>query len=415
MRLAEGPALWRAVRHLCRRKATISAGAERRASRIVAEVRKKGDRALRSYAQKLDGVPASVSLAVSPLEMQAAADSISGELRRALQAAAANIRRFCEWQCPQDWLRESQPGLWVGQTVRPLQSVACYVPGGRHPLPSSLLMTVIPAQVAGVQRIVVASPRPSREVLAAAHLLHVSEFYRIGGAQAVAALAYGTRSIGSVDKIVGPGNAYVTAAKKSVAFDCGIDFLAGPTEAIVLSENGNARYIAADLLAQAEHDPNAVAVLVTTSRALAGRVMAELRKLSRANPVAAQALRRNGHALVAQDREEALEIANAIAPEHISVPPEALPCVCCAGSIFIGEHSPQAVGDYFAGPNHVLPTGGGARLRGGLTVLDFVKVISVQRVERDALRRIAGDVEVLARAEGLTAHAESVRVRCVHA
>jgi len=296
-----------------------------------------------------------------------------------------------------------------------LEAVGCYVPGGRYPLVSTLLMTVIPAQVAGVKNIRVVSPRPSAEVLAAAAMLGVREFYRVGGAQAIAALAYGTRSIPRVDKIVGPGNGYVTVAKKLVSFDCAIDFLAGPTEAVVLSESGVPEFIAADLVAQAEHDPEALAVFITTSRRLARSVRSSAAKLAKGNPTALKSLRKRGAILVAPSREQAREWANRIAPEHLTVAANDLPFIQNAGSVFVGDYSAQAAGDYASGPNHVLPTSGQARFRGGLSVVDFVKVITVQRLSAPGLRRIAPAVQYLAGAEGLPAHAQSVQVRCEHA
>jgi histidinol dehydrogenase len=276
-------------------------------------------------------------------------------------------------------------------------------------------MTVIPAQVAGVKNIRVVSPRPSAEVLAGAAMLGVREFYRVGGAQAIAALAYGSDSIPRVEKIVGPGNAYVTAAKKLVSFDCAIDFLAGPTEAIVLSDSGNPEFIACDLVAQAEHDPDTLVLFITTSRELARSVRLAMTKLAKRNPIAKESLRARGAILVAASRTEAREWANHIAPEHITVETDDLPFIQNAGSIFVGDFSAQAAGDYGSGPNHVLPTSGKARFRGALSVADFVKVITVQELSSEGLRRIAPAVECLANAEGLPAHAHSIRMRCEHA
>jgi histidinol dehydrogenase len=278
-----------------------------------------------------------------------------------------------------------------------------------------MLMTVIPAQVAGVPEIRVVSPRPAPETLATAHFLGVHEFYRIGGAQAVAALAYGTATIPKVDKIVGPGNLFVTAAKKLVAFDCGIDFLAGPTEVVIVSERGDPRFIAADLVAQAEHDPDALAVFITSSTHLAKKVAAEVKLAAVTNEIAKVSLKENGAILVAESHGQALEFANRIAAEHITVSEEDLSHISNAGSIFIGDYSPQAAGDYASGPNHVLPTGGAARFRGGLGVNDFVKTISVQQLSRDGLARIASAVITMAEAEGLKAHAESIRARSANA
>lgn len=332
-------------------------------------------------------------------------------LRAALRQAAANIRRFCQWQRPREWTRNFN-GISSGQIIRPLGSVGCYVPGGRHPLVSTLLMTVIPAQVAGVKNIRVVSPNPKAEVLAAARMLGVREFYRVGGAQAVAALAYGTDSVPQVDKIVGPGNLYVTLAKKLVSFDCAIDFLAGPTEVVILSSDGRAEFIAADLLAQAEHDPAAVPVFITTSKRIAREVSMAVKRLAQENATAVRSVTRNGAVLLAESRGQALEWANRIAPEHLTIGASDLPFIQNAGSIFVGDFSAQAAGDYASGPNHVLPTAGAARFRGGLTVHDFVKVITVQELSKSGLNKIGRTVAFLAEMEGLTAHAQSVRVRC---
>ena len=412
MRIVQGKALQAAVRKLARRGFGSDAAVEKTVKRIVSDVRQDGDLALRRYAEKFDGLSARQQFRVAADEIKVSLAQIPGELRDALEHAAASIRRFCEWQKPQEFRRESQPGVWVGQVIRPVESVGCYVPGGRFPLPSSLLMTVIPAQVAGVERIAVASPRPSSKTLAAAALLGIYEFYRVGGAQAIAALAFGTRSVPAVHKIVGPGNAYVTAAKRLAAFEgCGIDFLAGPTETVYLSDDGEPAFIAADLVAQAEHDPDALAVFLTSSLSLAHAVDKEVGRRARENANAEQSLTRSGVILVAESHQQALEFANAIAPEHITVSAADVNAVTSAGSIFVGGYSSQALGDYASGPNHVLPTGGVARCRGGLSVMDFLKVITVQEVSCDGLRSLAPAVEMLANAEGLAAHAESVRTR----
>lgn len=305
-----------------------------------------------------------------------------------------------------------QSGIEVGQVVRPLQSAGCYVPGGRYPLPSTMLMTVIPAQVAGVQEIRVVSPHPAKEILATAFFLGIQEFYRVGGAQAVAALAYGTKSIPRVDKIVGPGNLFVAAAKKMVAFECAIDFLAGPTEAAIVSDEGDPDFIAADLVAQAEHDPEALSIFITTSLEQAEAVEHEIKEAAAGNEIAEAALKKNGVILLAASREQAMEFANRIAPEHITVEEEDVALIRNAGSIFVGAYSAQAAGDYAAGPNHVLPTGAVARFRGGLSVMDFVKITSMQKLTREGLEQLAAAIVTLAEAEGLTAHAESIRVRC---
>jgi histidinol dehydrogenase len=413
MRVVSGRGAETWVKQIAARRAKLSAF-EPRVRRIVNGVRRGGDPVLRRYAQHWDGLLPNQSLQVHAAEIEQAWQSLSPELRRALRQAAENIHRFCEWQKTSSWTR-SRTGVFLGQLVRPLDSVGCYVPGGRYPLLSTLLMTVIPAQVAGVRTIRVVSPKPSLEVLATAAMLGVKEFYRIGGAQAIAALAYGTKCIPRVDKIVGPGNAYVTVAKKLVSFDCAIDLIAGPTEAVVLSELGKPEFIAADLVAQAEHGPEALAVFITTSRKSAQSVELIVSKLAQENPVARKSLRRGGAILLAASRAQAREWANQIAPEHITVSRDDLPFIHNAGSIFVGDYSPQAAGDYASGPNHVLPTSGQARFRGGLSVLDFVKVITVQEFSRAGLRRIAKTVESLAETEGLTAHAHSIRARCNHA
>ncbi|MGA3264693.1 MAG: histidinol dehydrogenase [Terracidiphilus sp.] len=380
--------------------------------RIVADVRKQGDRALLRYAAQFDGLQGAAALRVTRQEMAAAFEAIDPALRQALSTAAKRIRSFAQRQMPASWKTSPVAGLITGQLVRPLRSVGCYVPSGRHPLPSTLLMTVIPAQVAGVERIAVVSPKPAPETLAAGHLLGITEFYRLGGAHAIAALAYGTASIKRVDKIVGPGNLYVTAAKRLVAFDCSIDMLAGPTEIVVTSERGHAADIASDLVAQAEHDPEALAIFITTREELAKQVIAEAKLRSRNNPIARQALDRNGLVIVAASMEEARHITNRLAAEHLTVDaPGDLEWVKNAGSVFVGRWSAQPMGDYISGPNHTLPTGGMARVRGGLSVNDFVKLITVQEYTEQGLRALGPQAELIAEAEGLTGHAESIRTR----
>ena len=413
MRILEGAAGTRYVRKLEQRGQKLDA-LEAQVRRIIQSVRRDGDRALRRYAERWDGFQPGDPLLVSESEMRAALEDSPRELRLALEEAAASIRGFCEWQRPAEWERAIQ-GRTLGQLVRPLSSVGCYVPGGRYPLPSTLLMTVIPAQVAGVNDIRVVSPRPARATLAAAALLGVRKFYRIGGAQAIAALAYGTKTIPRVDKIVGPGNLYVTSAKKIVAFDCAIDFLAGPTEGLILCDDGEASFIASDLVAQAEHDPDALVMLITQSRKLAGAVSRSVASLARGNTIAQQALRKHGAVLLAGSREQAIDWTNLIAPEHLTTTRENLSSIVSAGSIFLGDYSAQAAGDYGSGPNHVLPTGGAARFRGGLSVSDFLKVITVQELSQKGLGKIAPSIVALAEAEGLRAHAQSIQVRCGHA
>jgi histidinol dehydrogenase len=415
MRILDGPKRDRFVRALDERGATDLAEVEPGVRRIVNDVRRNGDRALRRYAARWDGLGKSEPVRVTEAELGAAWKKTAPELQDAIKRAADNIRRYCEWQKPEEWRREIQPGVSVGQLVRPLESVGCYVPGGRYPLPSTLLMTVIPAQVAGVPQICVASPHPAQTTLAAAAFLGVAEFYRIGGAQAVAAFAYGTESIPRVDKIVGPGNRYVTAAKKLVAFDCAIEFLAGPTEAVFISEDGDPILIACDLVAQAEHDPHALCILFTTSPELAKAVQKEVQRRTETNPIAAESLAGRGAILLVSSLDEAVKTANRIAPEHLTVPAALVPDVRNAGSIFLDEFTPQSAGDYISGPNHVLPTGAMARVRGGLSVLDYVRIISCQEISRKGMREIAPPGIALAEAEGLRGHAESLRVRCSHA
>jgi len=413
MRIVTGRAAGALVERLSARGAGLG-GLEPRVRRIVEGVRRGGERSLRRYAERWDGLAAKQPLRVTEEEMAAAWGMLAPTLRKSLRQAAQNIRCFCEWQRPRGWMR-TRGGISVGQVVRPLESAGCYVPGGRYPLVSTVLMTVIPAQVAGVKNIRVVSPRPSAEVLAAAAMLGVREFYRVGGAQAIAALAYGTSSIARVDKIVGPGNSYVTVAKKLVAFDCAIDFLAGPTEAVVLSDSGAPEFIASDLVAQAEHDAEALVALITTSRELARAVRLSVAGLAKGNATAQESLHARGAILIAGSREQAREWANRIAPEHITVSAEDVPFIQNAGSVFVGDYSAQAAGDYASGPNHILPTAGQARFRGGLSVADFVKVITLQKLSAKGLRRIAPAIECLADAEGLLAHAMSIRVRCEHA
>ena len=400
------------IETLEQRGAVSTARVEPAVRQIVAEVRKSGNRALLKYAAKFDGLTKGKSLLVSREEMKAAWEATSPKLQAAMMVARANILAFAEAQLPRDWTISPGMGVKTGQIVRPLGSVGCYVPGGRYPLPSTLLMTVTPAQVAGVERIVVCSPKPAKETMAAAWLAGVTEFYRVGGAQAIAAMAYGTATVGCVDKIVGPGNLYVTAAKVMVSRECGIDMPAGPTEIVVTSEKGSAAEIAADLVAQAEHDPEALAVLITSKEKLAREVAAEVKLQARTNTIAKQSLAAQGFLFVTSSVREAQELTNRLAPEHLTVDSVSdLGWVRNAGSVFVGAYSPQSMGDYVSGPNHVLPTGRFGRVRGGLSVMDFVKVITVQEYTRQGLKSLGRHAIALAEAEGLTGHAESVRGR----
>ena len=400
------------IETLERRGALSTARVEPVVRRILAEVRKNGDRALLKYAAEFDGLEKGQGLLVSRDEMKAAWEETTPKLQAAMMVARGNILAFAEAQSPQEWTISPVAGVKTGQIVRPLGSVGCYVPGGRYPLPSTLLMTVTPAQVAGVERIVVCSPKPAKETMAAAWLAGVTEFYRAGGAQAIAAMAFGTATIGQVDKVVGPGNMFVTAAKVLASSECGIDMPAGPTEIVVASETGNAVGIAADLVAQAEHDPEALAILITSNEVLAREVAAQIKIQARGNAVAQQALGAQGCIFVTSTVRDAQELTNRLAPEHLTVDSaNDLKWVRNAGSVFVGDHSPQSMGDYVSGPNHVLPTGRVGRIRGGLSVMDFVKVITVQQYTPQGLRQLGPHAIALAEAEGLTGHAESVRVR----
>ncbi|MDE0103724.1 MAG: histidinol dehydrogenase [Bryobacterales bacterium] len=381
---------------------------------ILDSVRRRGDAALVEHARQLDGLEGR-ALRVVPSAMRAAEDALPRKLAAAVRQAGERIREFARRQMPREWMAPSGQGIETGQLVRPLDSVGAYIPSGRYPLLSTLLMTAIPAQVAGVGRVAVASPRPHPSTLGTAAMLGIREFYAVGGAQAIAAFAYGTESVRRVSRIVGPGNAYVAAAKKLLASEAGIDFVAGPTEIVLIFERGSAPALAADMLAQAEHDTDAAAILLTPSRRLAESVAAEVQRQLASLPAAStarEAIRTNSAAVVTENLGQACEIANRIAPEHLAVSEDVpLSDIQSAGSVFIGEWTPEAAGDYVTGPNHVLPTSGQARLRGGLSVLDFVKIISVQRLEERGLRELAPAITTLARAEGLEGHARSIEAR----
>lgn len=381
---------------------------------IIEAIRSGKDEALLRYARELDGL-GTQPLRVSQHEIDAANERLDPDVRSAVHTAIANIRQYAAAQLPQERFEEFSEGRRLGWIVRPLRAVGCYVPSGKYPLPSTLLMTAVLAQTAGVERICVASPRPSIEILACAHILGIKEVYRIGGAQAIAALALGTESIDRVDRIVGPGNAYVAAAKRLLAGEVGIDFVAGPTEIVVLAAEGDAKLIAADMLAQAEHDTTATALLATTSLELAHSVAKEIdRQLETlpTAPIARRAIECNGAILVYPKIEMAVAFVNAFAPEHLSLhDPGLLPQIRNAGTVFLGAYTPESAGDYASGPSHVLPTNGAARLRGGLSTADFVKVISVQQLSPWALENLAPAITTLARSEGLEAHARAVEVR----
>ena len=376
---------------------------------ILEAVRKRGDKGLIEYAKKFDGLERK-TVRVPVAELAAAAARLTPEFRSAVEMAAANVRKFAERQLPKPW----QSGQF-GQLIRPLDTIGAYIPAGRYPLPSTVIMTAVPAIVAGVKNICIACPKAVDEVFGTAHILGLEQVFQMGGAQAIAAFAYGTKTVPRADRIVGPGNIYVAAAKKLLAGEVGIDFVAGPTEILIIANEGDPRFLAADMLAQAEHDTDASAILLTTSRRLAAQVAKEVeRQLATlpTAPVARKAIDKNSAVIIVKNLDEAAELSNAFAPEHLSIHhEEILPQIRHAGSIFVGAFSPEAAGDYAAGPNHVLPTSGVARLRGGLSAADYVKVISIQRLDVRALRKLAPAITTLARAEGLEAHARSVEVR----
>ena len=435
----------RAMARLIERDEARQPAVERTAARIIADVRKRGDVAVADYERRFkntsgaekntgcffgaDGWKKTPGVFFAPADFRRAAAALSAAERRAFERSAGRIAAIARRQVPRGFTARPAPGVTVEQRVAPLDRVGCYVPGGRFPLPSTLLMTAIPARAAGVREVVVCCPRPTAAVLAAAAAAGVDALYPIGGAQAIAALAYGTATIARVDKIVGPGNAWVAAAKALVARDCPIDLHAGPSEIVICSDRGRAGWIAADLIAQAEHDPAARAILVTTKSALARAVSAEVasqvRQISDADwgaigppptrsigstPVAAGIA--NGAIVVARSRDQATDIVNRLAPEHLVCDTAAdVRRFTAAGTIFVGQWSAQASGDYATGSNHVLPTGGAARFRGGLSAADFVRVFSVQTLTRRGIETIGPDAIALARIEGLAAHAASISQR----
>jgi len=383
---------------------------EQRVSQIVADVRTNGEAALLRYAREFDHLEGPIE--ISRKEIQTRAKTVPARVRTAIRVAAKNIRAVARRQVPRGWKVRVGAGLTVEQRIVPLDRVGCYVPGGRYPLPSTVLMTAIPATVAGVKEVIAVCPKPDAVVMAAALEAGVSRFFCIGGAQAIAALAYGTASVPRVDKIVGPGNRYVAAAKAQIAADCGIDFYAGPTEIVIVATKGPAEWIAADLIAQAEHDPDARAVLITTSRALANKVGAAVDAAMPPTGPASESIRAHGGIIVTRSKAEAIALANQAAAEHLVVDDDSMAAkVRCAGSLFVGAWSAQVAGDYAIGSNHVLPTAGAARGRGGLSAADFVRQITVQRLTQKGLEQIGPTVIDLATAEGLMAHAESIAVR----
>ena len=403
---------------LLRARQQNDAEAQKIAGEIIHDIRRRGDAALSAWVKKLDDIDLQrESLWIAEEEIRAARKQVSRDFLRALEHAARNVRCVAEKQLPKPWTMEVEPGVKIGQLVRPIDSIGCYIPGGRFALVSTMMMTVVPAKVAGVRHIHVVCPRPNDALLAAAGALGVTRVARMGGAQAIAALAYGTKRVARVEKIFGPGNRFVTAAKQLVSIDCAIDLPAGPSESIVLAATGNPQWIAADLLAQAEHAPDAGSYLVTTSTGLARRVQTEvarqLRELSTTNP-AQLSMKCTGAILVASSLHAACEFVNRFAPEHLSLPGNGdalLKRIHAAGTVFLGPWGAQPLGDYASGSNHVLPTGGWARMRGGLSAADFVKCISVQTITSNGFHHLADTVETLAESEGLMAHRHAVRVR----
>ena len=400
----------KALERVLARNRTIDRRFAGRVGAIVDQVRGRGDPALFRFARRFDGVEPPLEVGLD--EMRAQARLVSVEVRQAVHRAARHIARVAARQLPKPFRLQVSPGVSVEQRVEPLARVGCYVPGGRFPLPSSLLMTAVPARVAGVREVIAVCPQPAPPVMAAALEAGVTRLFRVGGAHAVAALAYGTRSIPRVDKIVGPGSRWVAAAKARVSADCAIDFYAGPTEIVIVAGTGRPEWIAADLVAQAEHDPDARSLLVTWHRGLAVQVGRAIERRAAGRDVVRRSLEAHGAAIVTRSAEEAMALANRIAPEHLVVDDEALvrePVT--AGAVFIGPFSAQAAGDYATGSNHVLPTAGAARFRGGLSAADYVRVLSVQRITRGGLAQLAPTILALARAEGLGGHAESIEVR----
>ncbi len=390
---------------------------------IIANVVKNGDKAVKEYTAKFDGVELD-SFLVSPEEMDNAVASVEPEFLEILEKAAANIRKFHNRQVRNSFIINDEPGIVIGQKVIPVDKAALYVPGGTAAYPSTVLMDAIPAKIAGVPEVVIITP-PGKDgkvnpvILAAAKVAGVDRIFKCGGAQAIAAVAYGTESIPKVDKIVGPGNAFVAEAKKQVFGKVSIDMIAGPSEILVVADaNCEAKNVAADLLSQAEHDKLASAVLVTDSRTLAEAVSAEIERqiplLERAE-IARASVDNNGKIIVADDLMRAIEIANEIAPEHLELcvdnPFDYLDSIRHAGSVFMGKNCPEALGDYFAGPNHTLPTSGTAKFSSPLSVDDFVKKTQYTYYTKDALRKVAEDVAYFACKEGLTGHARSAVVR----
>lgn len=387
---------------------------------IVRDVKLRGDEALRYYTKEFDGVEIK-NFKVDEEEFKRAKKAVSKEVLEALKKAQRNIQEFHRRQLPKSW-SYTRGGIKISQVVQPIESVGCYIPSGRAVYPSTVLMTVTPAKVAGVERIACCTPpreedgRVNELILAACEIAGVKEVYKMGGAQAIAAFAYGTQSVAKVDKIVGPGNIYVTAAKRIVSESVGIDLPAGPSEVLIIAdESADVEIIAADLIAQAEHDPNASSILVTPSRKLGAEVVRQVKRSRIERTEARESLFKNGAVILVDSMEQAIKFSNEYAPEHLQLmvkgAEKLLKKIRNAGSVFLGEFSPVAAGDYASGTNHVLPTGGFAKVYSGLSVYDFLKFVQVQKLNRESLKKLSGTIVTLAEAEGLTAHAESVRKR----
>ena len=392
-------------------------------SDILSNVRDNGDRAIGEYTEKFDGVIIE-NLRVSKDEIEEAYDTLDDSLLVALKQAASNIEKFHKKQIPNEWNIEVNPGITAGQIVRPINSAGCYIPGGRAAYPSSILMTVIPAKIAGVDKVVCVTP-PQKDgkildaILVAADIAGTDEIYKVGGAQAIAGLAYGTESIPKVEKIVGPGNIFVTAAKKLVYGQVDIEFPAGPSEVLILAdESANPEFLATDILAQAEHDPNASCFLVTNSKDLALKTDEFVRELTKVAPrreIIEESLSKSGKIIITNTLEEAIHVTNEYAPEHLIISTidddETLSHIKNAGSIFLGAYSPVAAGDYGSGTNHVLPTGGGAKMYSGLSTEEFIKKPTVQRITKDGLRELSKTSVPIAEYEGFFAHSNSFKTR----
>ena len=405
--------------YLSKRGELLAGEFEETVKRIVEEVRERGDEALLEFTERFDGIRLSPETLEIPYEeIESAYEEVEEEVKEALEIAEERIRVFHEKQLERSFLKEEE-GIILGQRVLPLERVGVYVPGGKASYPSTVLMNVVPAVVAGVEEIIMVSPNPGKYTLAAAYIVGVSRLFRIGGAQAIAALAYGTETVPKVDKIVGPGNIYVALAKKLLYGVVDIDMIAGPSEILIIAdESARADWIAADLLSQAEHDELAASILLTPSEILAEKVRKSLGELLETLPrrdIAQKSIERFGTIFLTEDLYQACEVANLLAPEHLEVmtrdPWSLLPLIKHAGAVFLGSYTTEPLGDYVLGPNHTLPTGGSARFFSPLGVYDFVKRSSLLYVSREGFERVSDLAESIARAEELSAHALAVRVR----